>query len=714
MSESEPILNQENVSNAIKDDIRLTAETLLHHLLNLTDENVSYAYTKEALIPLNTIKYRSYLHSLCYRFGCRLLNYGKSLEGEEKRNVVKSSLELFSSCLDLSSTVGMLDVECCRCRGEGWGILGSGERVLEEMERVEEMLEVVIKGKEEGEGEEEESEIEAELEGNKLSLPRPRILSTIFCEDSEVEQVEIEEEESLIEYLQKSLENARRETYEKSIELAEKYVEEIKPPETMRSLRKASLKMSSLKISGEGLWRVCGDFLRGFVENMEVWRERGVTGEDLVEFLREVEDRCGRGGGGETVYDLRGYWRGGEEEENDDGTKTPTTKKTLKTKNNKSSPPPPAPSSPPSPPSPKSPTSPKSPSKPPTPFERSLDHKISSLPLRLRDHRRTTIASSICYSRSGPSSLPKLASSYNLIGQSNLDLNFHEIRLINSALKQFQRSNGIFKSLKDPLNETITLLNISKCKLRLAENIKDVDSVIRILKECYSNLEFKTVENSIVWNLISLNLAYAYFYKGVLTRRGLEVDWDLKLFNDAHQDLKKSIEIYEEIQDEKQVAAGFYQLGNLERAGWKRGMEGGWERGLRRFNEAGKFYRKRMGEEKTFVTLCLDVVELVKLVDLNCAAMWLADSAIGFEKSTEEWWRKKGGVEGFKIWRRDMDVLGEKVIEECREVLKQLCMREGGKELWRSVYAESLRGEVEVVAVLKKIGEVLRSSGVNK
>lgn len=84
MSESEPILNQENVSNAIKDDIRLTAETLLHHLLNLTDENVSYAYTKEALIPLNTIKYRSYLHSLCYRFGCRLLNYGKSLEGEEK------------------------------------------------------------------------------------------------------------------------------------------------------------------------------------------------------------------------------------------------------------------------------------------------------------------------------------------------------------------------------------------------------------------------------------------------------------------------------------------------------------------------------------------------------------------------------------------------------------------------------------------------------
>ncbi|GMI05506.1 hypothetical protein TrLO_g11635 [Triparma laevis f. longispina] len=632
MSESEPILNQENVSNAIKDDIRLTAETLLHHLLNLTDENVSYAYTKEALIPLNTIKYRSYLHSLCYRFGCRLLNYGKSLEGEEKRNVVKSSLELFSSCLDLSSTVGMLDVECCRCRGEGWGILGSGERVLEEMERVEEMLEVVIKGKEEGEGEEEESEIEAELEGNKLSLPRPRILSTIFCEDSEVEQVEIEEEESLIEYLQKSLENARRETYEKSIELAEKYVEEIKPPETMRSLRKASLKMSSLKISGEGLWRVCGDFLRGFVENMEVWRERGVTGEDLVEFLRE----------------------------------------------------------------------------------RSLDHKISSLPLRLRDHRRTTIASSICYSRSGPSSLPKLASSYNLIGQSNLDLNFHEIRLINSALKQFQRSNGIFKSLKDPLNETITLLNISKCKLRLAENIKDVDSVIRILKECYSNLEFKTVENSIVWNLISLNLAYAYFYKGVLTRRGLEVDWDLKLFNDAHQDLKKSIEIYEEIQDEKQVAAGFYQLGNLERAGWKRGMEGGWERGLRRFNEAGKFYRKRMGEEKTFVTLCLDVVELVKLVDLNCAAMWLADSAIGFEKSTEEWWRKKGGVEGFKIWRRDMDVLGEKVIEECREVLKQLCMREGGKELWRSVYAESLRGEVEVVAVLKKIGEVLRSSGVNK
>lgn len=50
----------------------------------------------------------------------------------------------------------MLDVECCRCRGEGWGILGSGERVLEEMERVEEMLEVVIKGKEEGEGEEEE------------------------------------------------------------------------------------------------------------------------------------------------------------------------------------------------------------------------------------------------------------------------------------------------------------------------------------------------------------------------------------------------------------------------------------------------------------------------------------------------------------------------------------------------------------------------------
>lgn len=111
------------------------------------------------------------------------------------------------------------------------------------------------------------------------------------------------------------MENARRETYEKSIELAEKYVEEIKPPETMRSLRKASLKMSSLKISGEGLWRVCGDFLRGFVENMEVWRERGVTGEDLVEFLREVEDRCGRGGGGETVYDLRGYWGGEEEEE---------------------------------------------------------------------------------------------------------------------------------------------------------------------------------------------------------------------------------------------------------------------------------------------------------------------------------------------------------------------------------------------------------------
>ncbi|GMH77304.1 hypothetical protein TL16_g07362 [Triparma laevis f. inornata] len=690
MSESEPILNQENVSNAIKDDIRLTAETLLHHLLNLTDENVSYAYTKEALIPLNTIKYRSYLHSLCYRFGCRLLNYGKSLEGEEKRNVVKSSLELFSSCLDLSSTVGMLDVECCRCRGEGWGILGSGERVLEEMERVEEMLEVVIKGKEEGEGEEEESEIEAELEGNKLSLPRPRILSTIFCEDSEVEQVEIEEEESLIEYLQKSLENARRETYEKSIELAEKYVEEIKPPETMRSLRKASLKMSSLKISGEGLWRVCGDFLRGFVENMEVWRERGVTGEDLVEFLREVEDR-------------RRRHKNSDNEENSENEKqqiVATSTRPL------FSPSPPLP--------PKSPTSPKSPSKPPTPFERSLDHKISSLPLRLRDHRRTTIASSICYSRSGPSSLPKLASSYNLIGQSNLDLNFHEIRLINSALKQFQRSNGIFKSLKDPLNETITLLNISKCKLRLAENIKDVDSVIRILKECYSNLEFKTVENSIVWNLISLNLAYAYFYKGVLTRRGLEVDWDLKLFNDAHQDLKKSIEIYEEIQDEKQVAAGFYQLGNLERAGWKRGMEGGWERGLRRFNEAGKFYRKRMGEEKTFVTLCLDVVELVKLVDLNCAAMWLADSAIGFEKSTEEWWRKKGGVEGFKIWRRDMDVLGEKVIEECREVLKQLCMREGGKELWRSVYAESLRGEVEVVAVLKKIGEVLRSSGVNK
>lgn len=127
---------------------------------------------------------------------------------------------------------------------------------------------------------------------------------------------------------------------------------------------------------------------------------------------------------------------------------------------------------------------------------------------------------------------------------------------------------------------------------------------------------------------------------------------------------------------------------------------------MEEYNSAGKFYRKRMGEEVTYVTLCLDVVDLMKGVDPAGEIRWLADCGVGFEESTEEWWREKGGVEGFKVWKREMDALGVRVLEECRSVLLCLCKKDSSR--WRSVYQESLRGDVGVV--LKRIGEVMRES----
>lgn len=49
----------------------------------------------------------------------------------------------------------------------------------------------------------------------------------------------------------------------------------------------------------------------------------------------------------------------------------------------------------------------------------------------------------------------------------------------------------------------------------------------------------------------------------------MEGKFDVKILREAGEDLRRAREIYKELGDEKQEAAGYYQGGNLWRMGWR-------------------------------------------------------------------------------------------------------------------------------------------------
>jgi len=287
---------------------------------------------------------------------------------------------------------------------------------------------------------------------------------------------------------------------------------------------------------------------------------------------------------------------------------------------------------------------------------------------RARDSRAALVGAALCYELSIASAssanlnttalLNKSGDTFNEIGNSLLS----SISKISSSKKLILHSATFFfnRALSVSSSTNVALI---RCNLaQIMKHRQDFEAAAEHLRLAHLSLVQRTPTNSHTWDVVSNEIAATYLTMGVRKRQKLLssiVKYGGGSGNNEHKkeeasvvaNITKAVEVYKELNNRKQAAAGNYQLAlfysklsPLQRESVARDYQ---SKAFACFHDALQFFSTALGEEPSFVIMCMDCANLYAVTDggilpalchlSNCAHAFEQKNSLEFVKDTRLW-----------------------------------------------------------------------------